>query len=130
MYGMRLRLRRGCLVIATPLLAACGAEHGMDQSTNPAATWPAGPYRPAETNLRGTVIDQATSAPVGGARVEAGTVVWVTDSTGAYTLQRLTMLAVEVVTSRAGYDTARTLLPLEGGDKVFTVRLRASTTPP
>ena len=123
-------LHRACVIVAASCLAACGAEHGMDQSTNPWATWPAGPYRPAETNLRGTVIDHATSAPVGGARVEAGAVVWVTDSTGAYTLQRLTMLAVEVVTSRAGYDTARTLLPLEGGDKVFTVRLRASATPP
>lgn len=111
-------------------LVGCGGADGTDQSTNPAATWPAGPYRPAETNLRGTVIDQATLAPIGGAKVEAGTVSWVTDSTGAYTLQRLTMLAIEVVTSRAGYDTARTLLPLEGGDKVFTVRMRANPTPP
>ena len=106
-------------------LVGCG-DAATDQGVNPASTWPAGPYRPAETNLRGTVIDQTTLAPVGGARVEAGPVVWVTDSTGAYTLQRLTMLAVEVVTSRVGYDTARTLLPLEGGDKVFTVRLRPS----
>ena len=106
-------------------LVGCG-DAATDEAVNPASTWPAGPYRPAETNLRGTVIDQTTLAPVGGARVEAGPVVWVTDSTGAYTLQRLTMLAVEVVTSRAGYDTARTLLPLEGGDKVFTIRLRPS----
>jgi hypothetical protein len=34
------------------------------------------------------------------------------------------------MTVRAGYDTARTLLPLLGGDQEFIVRLRATVVVP
>ncbi|MEY4608015.1 MAG: hypothetical protein RL625_232 [Gemmatimonadota bacterium] len=86
--------------------------------------------RPSETNLRGTVIDAVTLAPLPGSRVDAGVAVSIADSLGAYNLQRLTMAAVDLITTRAGYDTLKTLLPLEGGDKSFTIRLRRSAPPP
>ncbi|MFM8909906.1 MAG: hypothetical protein ACKOH8_04930, partial [Gemmatimonadota bacterium] len=92
--------------------------------------WPTGPVRPTETNLRGTVIDAVTLVPLPGAKVDAGVAASVADSLGTYNLQRLTMAAVDLVTTRNGYDTLKTLLPLEGGDKSFTIRLRASTPPP
>ena len=99
-----------------------GTGSGYDGPTTP-------PTRPVETQLRGTVIDAATLVPLAGATVSVGTTRWVTGADGSYTLQHLTMLAADLETTRAGYDTARTLLALTGGDQSFTVRLRASSPP-
>jgi len=82
------------------------------------------PKAPLETHLRGRVQDLATALPIGGARVSVDAVSDTSHDDGSYNLQRLRVGASEIMTVRAGYDTARTLLPLLGGDQEFIVRLR------
>lgn len=118
--------------MALSLAATLGCDPDLFARTKDEADteWPTGPARPSETNLRGTVIDAVTLAPLPGAKVDAGVAASIADSLGGYNLQKLTMAAVELMTTRTGYDTLKTLLPLEGGDKTFTIRLRASAPPP
>ena len=125
----RVRLTVPPLVL---VVAALGCDPDLFARTKAEAEteWPTGPVRPTETNLRGTVIDAVTLAPLPGAKVDAGVASSTADSLGNYNLQRLTMAAVDLVTTRSGYDTLKTLLPLEGGDKTFTLRLRKSAPPP
>ena len=101
-------------------LASCVSER--DQLPDSPIT---APKAPLETHLRGRVQDIATALPIGGARVSVDAVSDTSHDDGSYNLQRLRVGASELMTVRAGYDTARTLLPLLGGDQEFTVRLRA-----
>lgn len=116
--------------MVTLLGLACDPDRFARTKDAAETTWPTGPARPSETNLRGIVIDAVTLAPLPGAKVDAGVASSIADSLGTYNLQRLTMAAVDLVTTRTGYDTLKTLLPLEGGDKTFTLRLRKSAPPP
>lgn len=122
-----LRARRN---LASGLLAlswlVTGACYRFEDIAGDGYAGPTAPTRATETQLRGTVIDAATSAPIAGATVAIGTTSWVTGADGTYTLQHLTALAADLETVRAGYDTARTFLALNGGDQLFNVRMRAS----
>jgi hypothetical protein len=100
-------------------LASCVSER--DQLPDSPIT---APKAPLETHLRGRVQDIATALPIGGARVSVDAVSDTSHDDGSYNLQRLRVGASELMTVRAGYDTARTLLPLLGGDQEFIVRLR------
>ena len=100
-------------------LASCVSER--DQLPDSPIT---APKAPLETHLRGRVQDIATALPLGGARVSVDAVSDTSHDDGSYNLQRLRVGASELMTVRAGYDTARTLLPLLGGDQEFIVRLR------
>lgn len=114
--------------LALVLCAALGCYSFVD-GTGDGYTGPTAPPRATETQLRGTVIDAATAAPIAGATVAIGATSWVTGADGTYTLQRLTAQAANLETIKAGYDTARTYLALNGGDQVFTVRMRAIPAP-
>jgi len=100
-------------------LASCVGERDQLPETPITA-----PKAPLETHLRGRVQDLATALPIGGARVTVDAVSDTSHNDGSYNLQRLRVGASEIMTVRAGYDTARTLLPLLGGDQEFIVRLR------
>jgi len=102
-------------------LASCVGERDQLPDTPITA-----PKAPLETHLRGRVQDIATGLAIGGARVTVDAVSDTSHDDGSYNLQRLRVGASEIMTVRAGYDTARTLLPLLGGDQEFIVRLRAS----
>lgn len=118
---------RDRLIAATLLLL--GACIGPQGSHRPGYDGPTGPTRQAETHLRGTVIDQGTGAAIAGAVVETDEKRTTSAADGTYQIGGLTMLATTVITSHVGYDTARTLLPLEGGDKLWIVRLRPTVPP-
>lgn len=115
------------LLFASLSLAACG---GAFIDPKPSTATPTGPAPIPETNLRGQVLDQANGAPIAGATVEASGATSTSTADGSYNLQRLQLAAVQLVTSRAGYDTARTLLPLTGKDQVFVIRMKASAVVP
>lgn len=106
-------------------LASCVGERDQLPDTPITA-----PKAPLETHLRGRVQDLATGLAIGGARVTADAVSDTSHDDGSYNLQRLRVGATEIMTVRAGYDTARTLLPLVGGDQEFIVRLRATVVVP
>jgi hypothetical protein len=111
--------------VVLALLAGAGC-YAFENDHGDGYQGPTAPARVTETQLRGTVIDATTSAPIPGATVAIGATSWVTGADGSYTLQRLTALAATLETVKVGYDTARTYLALNGGDQVFTVRLRTS----
>ena len=113
--------RTAALCVAVVLsLPSCVAERSSLPDTPITA-----PKAPLETHLRGRVQDLATAVPIGGARVTVDAVSDTSHADGSYNLQRLRVGASEIMTVRAGYDTARTLLPLLGGDQEFVVRMRA-----
>lgn len=120
--------RRRALLGATCLMF--GACIGPQGSHRPGYEGPTGPSRQATTNLRGLVIDRGTGAAIAGALVEADGSRSVSAVDGSYNLPGLTLLAVNLVTSSAGYDTARTLLPLDGGDRLWVIRMRSTPTVP
>jgi len=107
-----------CAAVVLPQ-ASCMGERDQLPDTPITA-----PKAPLETHLRGRVQDQATALPIGGARVTVDAVSDTSRDDGSYNLQRLRVGASEIMTVRAGYDTARTLLPLMGGDQEFIVRMR------
>jgi hypothetical protein len=74
------------------------------------------------------VINLQTGQPIEGAKVDAGTAFAISTADGSYTIGELHRTSVDLVTSKAGYDTTFTLLPLPRGDTQFTVRLRAQST--
>lgn len=122
--------RRNLASVALTLAWLAGAGCYQFEDVDPDGyAGPTAPPRVAETQLRGTVIDAGTSAPIAGATVAIGSTSWVTGADGSYTLQHLTALAANLETVKAGYDTARTFLALNGGDQVFTVRMRAVPAP-
>jgi hypothetical protein len=108
-----------CAAVVLPL-ASCVGERDQLPDTPITA-----PKAPLETHLRGRVQNLATGVAIGGARVSVDAVSDTSRDDGSYNLQRLRVGASEIMTVRAGYDTARTLLPLLGGDQEFIVRLRA-----
>lgn len=112
---------------ALVLVAACAGALSDDRPGYEGAT---GPLRPVETQLRGKVIDIVTLQPVAGVSVRIDTLTSLSTADGTYTLQRLTMLAATLEATKVGYDTARSFIPLAGGDRSFDVRIRASVTPP
>ena len=114
-------LRRTCARWAAVLLPLASCVGERDQLPDTPIT---APKAPLETHLRGRVQDLATALPIGGARVTVDAVSDTSHDDGRYNLQRLRVGASEIMTVRAGYDTARTLLPLLGGDQEFIVRLR------
>jgi hypothetical protein len=107
-----------CAAVVLPL-ASCVGERDQLPDTPITA-----PKAPLETHLRGRVQNLATGVAIGGARVSVDAVSDTSRDDGSYNLQRLRVGASEIMTVRAGYDTARTLLPLLGGDQEFIVRLR------
>lgn len=111
----------GLLVGAALALAACSNDAIVPHG--PAAQGYTTPI--PITNLRGLVIDQLSGAPVAGAVLEADGKSTTSLGDGTYNLQNLQQAAVQLVTTREGYDTARTILPLTGRDQQFTVRMRA-----
>ncbi len=106
--------------------AACGKDAIPTSTYSDAYT---GSTVPKETHLRGRVIDLATNAPIGGAVVEIMGVKSTSQVDGSYNAQHLRVGAADLMTTRTGYDTARTLLALVGGDQEFTVRMRATVVP-
>ncbi len=125
-----MRTVAGTLIVACGLsllaLACVGPEDGRLPGV---VDTPTGPSRQLETNLRGQVLDMATLLPVAGATVRIDTVSWVSSEDGWYNLQRLTLTAATLVATRAGYESTSVYIPLDGGDRVFNLRLRASPTP-
>ncbi len=101
-------------------LGACS-----DPSTKPAVADFIPTSLQPETHLRGQVIDLTTRLPIADARVSTLGQSSTSLGDGSYNLQRLRAAAVDLITVREGYDTARTLLALKGGDQEFTIRMTA-----
>lgn len=89
-----------------------------------------GPRDRATTHVRGFVIDAATNQPIAGATVTIEGTSAVSGTDGSYTLSNLMLLAATIQTTKVGYDTARTLIPLSGGEYAFNPRLVASVIAP
>jgi Carboxypeptidase regulatory-like domain len=89
-----------------------------------------GPRDRTTTHVRGFVIDAATNQPVAGARVSIDSTSAVSGPDGSYTLSNLLLLAGNIQTVKAGYDTSRTLIPLNGGEYAFNPRITPSIIAP
>lgn len=120
----RAHSRRLAVVVAT--LALSVAACFPDPVVPKAASKNDGTPTPLKTHLRGTVTDFATGALIAGATVTGAGETTTSIADGSYNLQNLRVGATDLVTYRAGYDTARTILPLNGGDQVFNVRMKAT----
>ncbi len=101
------------------LLASCNAQ---DAPVAPSVDWPSRPA-PTVTHVFGHVIDVESGAPVPAARIVAGETVTMSEAGGEYTIGNLRQSAITLVATKAGYDTTFSLIPLEGGDKEFTLRM-------
>lgn len=88
--------------------------------------WPTDPGTSA-TFLRGKVLDLVTRSPIGGVKVDAGPGFGTTTSgpEGDYSLGEFRGLtAMMLVATAAGYDSTKVLIPMEAGEKNFTVYMR------
>ncbi len=130
---MRPTSRLTLLCAATALVAmACigptaGHREGYKETGPPTLT---GPRDRVTTHVRGFVIDALTSQPIAGATVRIDSTVATSGADGSYSLSNLLLLAGTIQTTKAGYDTARTLIPLNGGEYAFNPRLTPSLGAP
>jgi hypothetical protein len=102
------------------VLAACVGPQGSHREGK---SWPTEPSTPKQTQLRGTVSDLLTTTPIEGAQVHAAGGFVTTTANGTYTIPGLTMDAVQLMITSAGYDTVYSFIPLPGGDIQHNVRL-------
>ncbi len=110
---------------ATVVVGGCiGPQPSKHDGYDPGLT---APPPPLVTHLRGVVRNARTGAVVESAFVSIDSTVWMTRSDGSYTLQNLRQGSGMLTTVRAGFDTARTQLALQGGDRVFNVSLTPRT---
>lgn len=80
------------------------------------------------THLRGRVVDFVTGDPISGARIQYSGLSTLSSADGLYQLTGLPIGAGELISSRTGYDTLRTHIPLPGGDYEHLIRLHASAS--
>jgi hypothetical protein len=118
-----------CVAAGTLLLVACGDPLIGHKNTDPGYQGPTGPIRPVETQLRGRTLDFATQQPIAGVRVAIDTSSVLSGADGSYVLQHLRMSAANLEATKDGYEATSVLIPLDGGDKQFDVRLRAVAPP-
>lgn len=112
------------LALLTAVSVACvPTNDALDEKV---VDWPTEPA-PHIAHLRGRVLDFTTGQPIEGARVDIGGGFALSGADGSYAIGDLRILAGDLVTTKIGYDTARTLLALPRGDSQFTVRLRTAT---
>jgi Carboxypeptidase regulatory-like domain len=86
-----------------------------------------GPRERITTQVRGVVLDATTNVPIAGASVTIDGKSTVSGVDGAFTISDLLLQAATIETAKVGYDTARTLIPLAGGEYAFNPRLRPAT---
>ena len=111
------------LALVTGLSVGClPTNDALDEKV---VDWPTVPA-PHIAHLRGRVINLQTGQPIAGAKVDVGTASAISAADGSYAIGDLHRTSVDLITSKVGYDTTFTLLPLPRGDTQFTVRLRAS----
>ena len=114
------------LALVTAVSVACApTNEALDENVVDGPIVPV----PHVAHLRGIVIDFTTGQPIEGARVDIGVGFTTSASDGSYAIGNLRIQAGDLVTSKVGYDTARTFLGLPRGDTQFIVRLRAATLP-
>ena len=75
------------------------------------------------TFLRGRVTELGTDTPLAGVVVSREATQSVTNAEGIYSLAIVDGYQVLMVLSKAGYDTARVTLQVNGGDQVWNARL-------
>lgn len=119
-------------VLALVAMGACigpqaGHRDGYKDEGPPTVV---GPRDRVTTHVRGFVIDAVTNQPVAGATVSIESTSAVSGVDGSFTLSNLLLLAGTIQTVKAGYDTARTLIPLNGGEYAFNPRLTPSVVAP
>jgi hypothetical protein len=124
---LRSRLLRSTVLLSSIFFGFTSCLPTNDALDEKVVDWPTTPA-PHVAHLRGRVINLQTGQPIEGAKVDAGTAFAISTADGSYTIGELHRTSVDLVTSKAGYDTTFTLLPLPRGDTQFTVRLRAQST--
>lgn len=119
------RLARSVALATTLIVGFASCVPTNDALDEKVVDWPTTPA-PHIAHLRGRVLNLQTGQPIPGAKVDIGTASAVTVGDGSYSLGNLSRTSVDIVTTKAGYDTTFTLLPLPRGDTQFNPRLRAS----
>lgn len=111
------------LVLLSLASACTGGDLGISQDGPPVPTVPRSALI---TSVRGVVIDATTGAPVAGASVSIDVKTTVSGIDGTFAIYDLLQQAATIETIKVGYDTARTFIPLSGGEYLFSPRLRPS----
>ncbi len=119
------RLARSAVLATSLIVGLASCVPTNDALDEKVVDWPTTPA-PHIAHLRGRVLDLQTGQPISGAKVDIGTASAVTVADGSYSLGNLSRTSVDIVTTKVGYDTTFTLLPLPRGDTQFNPRLRAS----
>lgn len=123
----RVSVRFALLVVSLLALGACKGKPIEPFDEVPEDLRP--PNGPKHTHLRGQVVDMITGAPIQDVIVAADGIESITGEEGYYNLQNLRVGATELSTSRAGYITGNSIIPLNGGDQEFNIRLRPIPPP-
>jgi len=108
-------------VIASASLASCREPTVDLPNRDPGA--PA----PHVASIGGFVRDRVTLQPVAGALVQVDAISAISKADGSYELVDIRNAVVTISTSRDGYETMSTLLPLANGHNTRTVLLQPQT---
>ena len=122
------RTGRLALVTATVITAAALGCVGPQGSHRDGNSWPTGPQQAPVFELFGVVRDIQTQQPVAGAKIDVGNASGISDSLGLYSLPGLTASFMQVVVSRAGYDTTRIPVTPFPGRVQVTIQMRLTPT--
>ena len=120
------RLLRPALLVSSLLVGFASCLPTNDALDEKVVDWPTVPA-PHIAHLRGRVVDFTTGQPIAGAKVDIGAASTISGPDGSYALGDLRIEAGDLETTKVGYDTARTLIPLTGGEYAFNPRLRPAT---
>lgn len=111
------------LVLVASVVAVLASCHTFPTDPN-ATRWDPPPSQYPITYVSGRVFQQGSTTPLEGVTVSAGATSSVSDAAGNYALDGIRASQTLLVATKAGYDTLRLSLGLNGSNQTFNVFLR------